>query len=61
MGAKTAGKIFFKKFFFKEIDCGPKPFKTAFNPSDCGTIAKKSAARKSAGGKWKSPIKLKDS
>ena len=44
MGAKTAGKIFCKKFFFKKIDCGPKPFKTAFNPSDCGTIAKKSAA-----------------
>lgn len=41
MGAKTAGKIFCKKFFFKKIDCGPKPFKTAFNPPDCGTIAKK--------------------
>lgn len=41
MGAKTAGKIFCKKFFFKKIDCGPKPFKTAYNPSDCGTIAKK--------------------
>lgn len=46
MGAKTAGKIFCKKFFFKKIDCGPKPFKTAFNPSDCGTIAKKIRWRK---------------
>lgn len=41
MGAQTAGKIFCKKFFFKKIDCGPKPFKTAFNPLGCGTIAKK--------------------
>lgn len=41
MGAKTAGKIFCKKFFFKKIDCDTKLYKISFNPLDCGSIAKK--------------------
>ena len=61
MGEKTAGKIFCKKFFSRKSTVARSLLKLHLTRRIVEPSQKKSAARKSAGGKWKSPIKLKDS